>query len=116
MHEAGPCRHQLTTGTGSSCRAARTAGQHRQQGAGGSLPSHGPVGELQQRWQQWLQPRGRVKQVLTRLSVTSGRRLAVWGTAKATYIHAVLGTSWYFRRDPVQLRELYDRLYTDAFR
>jgi hypothetical protein len=74
------------------------------------------VQQLQQHWQQWLRPRGRVKQVLNRLSVTSGRRLDAWGPLRATYIHVVIGASWYFRRDPVELKELYTLLYTDAFR
>lgn len=69
-----------------------------------------------QQWQQWQRPRGRVKQVLNRVSVTSGRRLDAWGPVKATYIHLVIGTSWYFTRDPAQLKQLYNKLYTDAFR
>jgi hypothetical protein len=57
-----------------------------------------------------------VRQVLDRVSVTSGRRLAAWGAARSTYIHAVLGGCWYFQRDPAALRRLYEELYTDAFR
>ncbi|WIA14272.1 hypothetical protein OEZ85_002806 [Tetradesmus obliquus] len=64
----------------------------------------------------WQQPRGRVVQVLDRVSVTSGRRLAAWGTLRATYIHFRVATCWYFGGSPEQLRELYMRLYTDSFR
>ena len=116
MHEAGPCRHYaVDTAPGSghnwglqAAPDALSAGQQPQQ--------DGSQVHLAQRWQLWLQPRGRVKQVLNRLSVTSGRRLDAWGALKATYIHAVIGASWFFQRDPVRLKELYHRLYTDAFR
>ena len=69
-----------------------------------------------QQWQRWAQPRGRVRQVLNMCSVTSGRRLDAWGPWRATYIHALIGVNWYFKRDPVQLKDLYSRLYTDTFR
>lgn len=71
---------------------------------------------LVQQWQQWCRPRGRVKQVLDRLSVTSGRRLEAWGPLWATFIHLRISAAWYFQRDPVLVRQLYERLYTDAFR
>eukprot|EP00882_Tetradesmus_deserticola_P015355 GHRQ01016357.1.p1 GENE.GHRQ01016357.1~~GHRQ01016357.1.p1 ORF type:complete len:147 (+),score=64.36 GHRQ01016357.1:88-528(+) len=64
----------------------------------------------------WLQPRGRVVQVLDRLSITSGRRLLEWGSLRATYIHMRLAAHWYFGGSPEQLKELYMRLYTDSFR
>lgn len=71
---------------------------------------------MQQQWQQWLKPRGRIRQVLDRVSVTSSRRVEAWGTLKATYIHFAIGLSWYFKQDPILIRQLYDKLYTDAFR
>jgi hypothetical protein len=64
----------------------------------------------------WQQPRGRVVQVLDRPSVTSGRRLAAWGSLRATYIHFRVATHWYFGGSAEQLKELYVRLYTDSFR
>lgn len=104
MHEAGPCSHQHTaTASVGLQQGQRPCQQQRRRAPGSSV-------------QLWLQPRGRVKQVLHRVSRTSGRRLDAWGPLRATYIHVVIGASWYFRRDPVQLAELYNRLYTDAFR
>jgi hypothetical protein len=64
----------------------------------------------------WQQPRGRIVQVLDRLSVTSGRRIAAWGNLRATYIQFRLATHWYFGGSAEQLQELYRRLYTDSFR
>lgn len=143
MHEAGPCRHHTAGKLGAPLRknAGNTASgrgrlaeeesgaqHHRQQPQqlglvdqkrGCSTHEQGrgaPGSSVQQYCQQWLQPRGRVKQVSNRLSVTSGRRLDAWGPLRATYIHARIGISWYFRRDPEQLKELYTRLYTDSFR
>jgi hypothetical protein len=66
--------------------------------------------------QEWLRPRGRVKQVLDRVNVTSGRRLAAWGDLKATYIHVVMSLCWYLERDPQRLHALYKKIYTDVFR
>lgn len=71
---------------------------------------------IQQPIQRLLQPRGRIKQVLDRKAVTSGRRIAALGSWKATYVHVVISLNWYFGKDPQQLRKLYDELYTDAFR
>jgi hypothetical protein len=66
--------------------------------------------------QAWQKPRGRIVQVLDRLSVTSGRRLAEWGSLRATYIHFRVATHWYFGGSAEQLKELYTKLYTDSFR
>lgn len=103
MHEAGPCSHQRTATAPVGPRQGQSCHQQQRHVPGSSV-------------QQWLQPRGRVTQVLHRVSRTSGRRLDAWGPLRATYIHVVIGASWYFRQDPVQLAELYHRLYTDAFR
>jgi hypothetical protein len=130
MHEAGPCRHSNSAaghastsrqaagvGVGSRAQKQQQVLQQEQQQRE-ECPGVGQAegGSMQQLGQQWLRPQGRVRQVLNRCSVTSGRRLDAWGPVKATYIHAAIGISWYFRRDPVQLQELYSRLYTDAFR
>ncbi|CAG9465035.1 unnamed protein product [Pedinophyceae sp. YPF-701] len=52
--------------------------------------------------------------VLSRVVDSSGRRFAKWGNAKATWIQYRLALSWYVRRDPAALQELYDRLYSDV--
>lgn len=74
------------------------------------------IQELPAPHKQLLQPRGRIKQVLDRSCVTSGRRIVEWGVWRATYIQAVIGVKWYFGMKPEQLRELYHELYTDNFR
>lgn len=126
MHDAGPCRHHNTqTAATSSSSSAAVGRTQQQQSRGPSINQQQENKQQQQKqqpgglmlwWQRWRQPRGRVKQVLNRLSVTSGRRLDAWGPVRATYIHFVIGSSWYFCRDPVQLEKLYEQLYTDAFR
>lgn len=121
MHMAGPApqqrqqrqRHQPSTTHNSS----NSDGSSSTVAAAPLLS--GPaeaLAALLRSWECWRQPRGRVRQVLDRLSVTSGRRLAAWGNWKATYIHVVMGCAWYFGKDPQQLKELYVRLYTDSFR
>jgi hypothetical protein len=60
--------------------------------------------------------RGRVRMVLSRLSHTSGRRLARWGFLRGSLIQFRIALRWYLGCQPEELRELYERLYTDAFR
>ena len=81
-----------------------------------SSSSRAPWEALCSYLQWWCCPRGRVVQVLDRVNVTSGRRLASWGNWKGTAIHVAMGVNWYFGKDPQQLYELYHRLYTDNYR
>ena len=60
--------------------------------------------------------RGWVRMVLHPPSTTSGRRLTALGNPWATYVHVVIGFSWYFGASPQQLDALYARLYCDCFR
>lgn len=60
--------------------------------------------------------RGRVKQVLNRTVVTSGRRLEAWGELYGTWVHFVIGLCWYIEKDPHKLKQLYHSMYTDKFR
>ncbi|EFN56074.1 hypothetical protein CHLNCDRAFT_145574 [Chlorella variabilis] len=60
--------------------------------------------------------RGQVLQVNSVPNRTSGRRLASWGSLHATVVHVAIGMSWYCGATPEQLRGIYNRMYTDAFR
>ena len=64
----------------------------------------------------WARRRGWVRMVLDPPSMTSGRRLAALGNPRATYVHVVIGMSWYLGASPQQLDALYERLYTDRIR
>ncbi len=55
-------------------------------------------------------------QILQPAAETSGRRLQAWGNLRATYVHFVIGLRWYLGATPEQMRELYTRMYTDAYR
>ena len=59
---------------------------------------------------------GQQVQVLKAINVTSGRRLAAWGTLRATYIHFRIGLAWFFGVSHEELYALYHTLYTDSFR
>jgi hypothetical protein len=103
--------------------ASRGAGSEKDSKTGSSVNGSSSKSALVNSWegfcdyiQWWCRPRGRVVQVLDRVNVTSGRRLAAWGNWKGTAIHVVLGVSWYFGKDPQQLYELYHRMYTDNLR
>jgi hypothetical protein len=109
LHMAGPAP-ATTTSASSSTQTALPANPSSSSSSSVSRPGVSA-------WlQDWLQPRGRVKQVLDRVNVTSGRRLAAWGELKATYIHVVMSLCWYLERDPQKLHQLYKKIYTDVFR
>ena len=58
-------------------------------------------------------PRGRLVQ-LSRSVGTDGRRFEQWGNARATRLHFLIGTAWYFRgADAAAMRRIYDRFYGD---
>jgi hypothetical protein len=71
----------------------------------------GPYGRLRR-----LHKRRRIRHVLYRSNVTSGRRMAEWGPWKSTFLHFKFGLMWYFGCSSVQLQRAYDELYTDAYR
>lgn len=60
--------------------------------------------------------RGKIKMILSPPSHSSGRRLAALGNIRGTWIHFRLATHWYFGGSVKELKKLYDRLYTDAYR
>jgi glycosyltransferase involved in cell wall biosynthesis len=47
---------------------------------------------------------------------TSGRRIGAWGNVRATAIQYRIAWAWWRGASPEELWDLYDRLYTDAFR
>jgi hypothetical protein len=57
-----------------------------------------------------------VRLLMDRSVVTSGRRLAAWGSARATWIHFRIALKWVGGAGPAEMRRLYDDLYTDAYR
>lgn len=122
MHEAGPCRHGSSAGAAAAARILPrcSSGQKQQpqlqQQHGTVLNTGSHAQDFWQKLHAWTQPRGRVKQVLDRVCVTSGRRLEAWGPIRSTYIHFVIAANWYFKQDPEEVNQLYNRLYTDAFR
>lgn len=59
---------------------------------------------------------GREVQLLGAVSRTSGRRIAPWGNAKATMVQFRIALAWWQGVPPEKLWELYDTLYTDAYR
>ncbi len=54
--------------------------------------------------------------LLGQTAVTSGRRLAAWGPAYATYVHALISVKWYFGSSYAELHRLYRNMYTDTYR
>jgi hypothetical protein len=62
------------------------------------------------------QGRGRVQMLLGQTARTSGRRLAAWGPAYATYVHALISVKWYFGASYTELHGLYRTMYSDAYR
>lgn len=63
-----------------------------------------------------LRRRGRVKMILDRHVVTSGRRLVAWGNLRATYIHCTFGLKWLLGASAPEMKQLYADLYTDRYR
>ena len=63
---------------------------------------------------QQQKSRGHVKQVLSPVNVTSGRRLSSWSGLKATYIHFYIALRWYFGATPEQMYHIYHTMYTDT--
>jgi hypothetical protein len=109
MHDAGPCRHHVQPSQQQQQQQQQRGRSKRHSGgssSGAGSPDPAPCGGRVRR----------VLQLLSRCSVTSGRRLDAWGPLRATYIHAVIGTNWFFTRDPHALQQLYEQLYTDAYR
>lgn len=47
---------------------------------------------------------------------TSGRRIGEWGNFKSTMIQARVALAWWLGATPEELWNIYDKLYTDAFR
>ena len=85
------------------------------QGSGG----RGAAGELSAlvaAVRRWARRRGWVRMVLHPPATTSARRLTALGNPWATYVHVVIGFSWYFGASPQQQDALYARLYSDCFR
>jgi rSAM/selenodomain-associated transferase 2 len=60
--------------------------------------------------------RGREVQLRGAANRTSGRRIAPWGNLRATAVQVRLALAWRWGASPAELRQLYDALYTDAFR
>lgn len=60
--------------------------------------------------------RRRIRHVVYRSNVTSGRRMVQWGPFKTTFLHFKFGLMWYFGCSAEQLQEAYNKLYTDAYR
>jgi hypothetical protein len=69
-----------------------------------------------QAWRTGLRSRRRIRHVMYRSNVTSGRRMVHWGGLKTTYLHFKFGLMWYFGCSPRQLQKAYDELYTDNYR
>ncbi len=123
MHMAGPAppRAAAAAAAADAAAGARAAAGRSPVGGAATAGSpqtapRGPVPQLAAGARAWARRRGRVRMVLNPPSLTSGRRLAAWGNPWATYVHVVLGMSWYLGATPEQLVELYERLYTDRFR
>jgi len=115
MHMAGPAPPRAAAGRSPAGGAAGAPAGAATAGSPQAAP-RGPAGKLAAGARAWARRRGRVRMVLSPPSLTSGRRLAAWGNPWATYVHVVLGMSWYLGATPEQLVGLYDRLYTDRFR
>jgi glycosyltransferase involved in cell wall biosynthesis len=64
----------------------------------------------------WFHPRGRVRMDCRRVARTSGRRLAAWGFLRGSITNFRIASAWYFLHSPERVRDLYKRLYTDAYR
>lgn len=60
--------------------------------------------------------RGRVVQLLRHRATTSGRRVAGWGNARATFVHFFVALAWYRGASPERMHELYNSMYGDAAR
>ena len=59
---------------------------------------------------------GKEVQLLRGINRTSGRRIKKWGNLKATEIQVRISLAWWRGATPEELWEVYDRLYTVAFR
>jgi hypothetical protein len=102
LHECGPS--PATWAAAGAAWPASAASAPARAGAG-ELPRSAPLAQ-----------RGRVRLLMDRSVVTSGRRLAAWGSARATWIHFRIALKWVGGAGPAEMRRLYDDLYTDAYR
>ena len=59
---------------------------------------------------------GETHQVLYRRSKTDGRRFAVWGFWRSTYIHVRISALWFLGCSHERLRREYDTIYRDDIR
>lgn len=59
---------------------------------------------------------GREVQVVGSVNRTSGRRIGPWGIWKSTMIQFTIAWAWWRGATPERLWDLYETLYTDAFR
>ncbi|KAF5838717.1 nucleotide-diphospho-sugar transferase [Dunaliella salina] len=59
---------------------------------------------------------GRVHQLMGSTTETSGRRLEEWGNLWGSWVLFRIAISWYCGASGDQLKSLYTKLYTDAFR
>eukprot|EP01024_Parvocaulis_polyphysoides_P049218 TRINITY_DN4749_c0_g2_i2.p3 TRINITY_DN4749_c0_g2~~TRINITY_DN4749_c0_g2_i2.p3 ORF type:complete len:137 (+),score=14.04 TRINITY_DN4749_c0_g2_i2:54-464(+) len=65
---------------------------------------------------QNLKGRGKIYFVSDRTVVTSGRRIYELGEIRATFIHMIIGLSWYFGATPGFIQSLKNNLYQDSYR
>lgn len=114
LHDAGPSPITLAAAAASlkggpaAVPAAAVASGSAASSSVGGKPAALPVAA----WHR----RGRVRMILDRQVVTSGRRLAAWGNLRGTYIHFVIGVRWFLGASPAEMKRLYDDLYTDNYR
>lgn len=110
VHSAESALPSLSHGLPPHALAQSTAGSVIDRERDGSFKNvPGSVGSRKHR-------RRRIRHVLYRSNVTSGRRMAQWGPVKTTFLHFKFGLMWYFGCSAEQLQKAYDELYTDAYR
>jgi hypothetical protein len=68
------------------------------------------------KWSAQPTEAGRVRMDCRRVARTSGRRLAAWGFLRGSITNFRIASAWYFLHSPERVRDLYKRLYTDAYR
>ncbi|KAK9815414.1 hypothetical protein WJX72_003261 [[Myrmecia] bisecta] len=78
-------------------------------------PADNPATKWARHRHYWSR-RGHVRMVMNPPAKTSGRRLQAWGSLHATFVHFVIGLSWYFGASPEKMHSIYHSMYTDSYR
>ena len=81
-------------------------------GPGATASARGVDATPGRQQRRFARPRGVLVQ-LSRSVATDGRRFEVWGNARATAIHVVIGLTWLFGASEAQMRRIYNALYGD---